>query len=132
MSRNSGYSGTTSFQFEIERYKSKTGELVEDTQIPADSEESDYEYQTFTLEVSGRSYYQPGRFSGPPEDCYPDEGETEILSVIGPDGKDWQDKLSDSENDSIIQMITDNVSSGSDRDYDDYYDDSESYDYLDY
>ena len=32
--------------------------------------------------VQGSGYYDPGRGSGPPEDCYPPEGEMEILSVV--------------------------------------------------
>lgn len=34
----------------------------------------------WTAEVE--CFYRPGRFSGPPENCYPDESECEILSVL--------------------------------------------------
>ena len=34
----------------------------------------------YTADV--RVMYQPGRFSGPPEDCYPDESETDIENLV--------------------------------------------------
>lgn len=33
------------------------------------------------LELSVSAYHDPGRTSGPPEDCYPPESELEILSA---------------------------------------------------
>ena len=126
-----GYSGSTSFEFEVERYRSReNGKLyaaIPGTEQAVNIMEDDgfeYEYVTVKLEVEGRSYFTPGRLSGPPEDCYPDEGETEIQSVIGPDGKDWQDQLTEEEESMIIDMIQENVSQGLDGpDPDDYYDD---------
>lgn len=128
MSRYSKYSGSASFDFEIERYKSKaTGELVTEDKIPIESEEEDYEYQIITLHVSGNSYYVPAYTSGLPENCYPAEGDTEITFVEGPDGKDWSDQLSKSETNSIIEMIEEHASDGGEPDYDDY-DDRNDYD----
>jgi hypothetical protein len=131
-----GYSGSTEFDFDIERYKNKTtGELhsidsidqdMKNTGLGDDWLELCYEYQVITLTVEGRSYFQEGRTYGAPENCYPDEGETEITAVIGPDGKDWQNRLSASEVDSITDMIADHVMDGADDyepDYDDYDDD---------
>ncbi len=130
-----GYSGTADFDFEIERYREKaTGKLFtldkieeELSAMGFDNDDIDlcYEYQVITLAVEGRSYFQEGRFYGPPENCYPDEGETEIVGVIGPDGKDWQSVLTSSEVDSITDMIADYAADSCEEpDYDDYdYDD---------
>lgn len=111
------YSGHTTFNFEIERYKNKkTGEYYHGSKDP-DNSDDNFELQTINLEVSGSSYFAPGRYSGAPEDCYPDESDTEIHSVIGPDGKDWYDHLSTSEVDEIISNLSENVQSSG---YDDY------------
>lgn len=120
----SGYSGTATIDFDIERYRNiMTGNLVHPDKVN-DLNEFLYEYVTHTLTIEGRSYYQPGRLYGPPEDCYPDEGETEIMSVIGPDGKNWEDQLSDGEKELILELIQENVMDGCDgSDPDDYYDD---------
>lgn len=119
-----GYSGTASFDFEIERFKNKkTGEL---TAYVLPGNEDDYEYQLLTLNVEGRSYFQEGRLSGPPENCYPDEGDTEIMAAVGPDGKDWTAKLTHSEMFTIQDMIEDNLDLDGpdyDDDYEDDYDD---------
>lgn len=118
----SGYSGETSFDFEIERYRDNQTDqfLVE----PLNDDEVRFTYTLINLQVEGRSYFQPGRYHGPPENCYPDEGDTEITSVIGPDGNDWESKLTEKEKDSIIEMIQENVQDGMDGpDPDDYYDD---------
>lgn len=49
---------------------------------------------TFTIELDGNEIdltveydaeYQRGRFSGPPEDCYPDESSLDITDVTVPD-----------------------------------------------
>lgn len=128
-----GYSGTASFEFEVERYQSReSGKLyaiIPGTEQAVNIMEDDgfeYEYVTLKLDVEGRSYYQPGRLYGPPEDCYPDEGETEITAVIGPDGKDWEDQLTTEERDMILSMIQENAQDGLDGpDPDDYYDDYE-------
>lgn len=103
-----GYSGSSSFQFEIERYKNKsTGEVLSPDSIQEISD--DYEYSTILLDVSGSTYFEPGRMFGPPEKCYEDEEFTEIISAIGPDNKDWIDLLSSTEIDSIKEMIIDHI-----------------------
>lgn len=116
----SGYSGETSFDFEIERYKhKKTGSL---TAYLLTEDDPNYEYEVITLKVEGRSYFQPGRTSGLPENCYPDEGETEIKHVLGPDGKDWESQLTHSEHDCLIEMIAEQVMEGGEGlDPDEYY-----------
>jgi len=109
-----GYSGETSFEFEIERYKSReTGVLFAHDSVPTD-DDFEYEYQIILLQVEGRSYFESGRSYGPPENCYPDEGETEITIVKGPDGKDWEDQLTESEKDSIIESIQERVTDSCD------------------
>jgi hypothetical protein len=120
----SRYSGETSFEFEIERYKSReSGKFFASEAVPTD-DDFEYEYQLIMLQVEGRSYFESGRYSGPAENCYPDEGETEITLVKGPDGKDWEDQLTESEKDSIIEKIQEEVIDSSDGpDPDDYMDD---------
>lgn len=44
--------------------------------VTLDDEEYDVWY-----EISGTCTYQPGKTWGPPEDCYPDESESEVESV---------------------------------------------------
>lgn len=48
------------------------------------------------LSIYGSSYFQRGRTYGPPESCYPDEGETEI-ETITLDGKPWDGELTSEE-----------------------------------
>lgn len=126
----SGYSGEASFVFEIERYKNKqTGDILSVDAAETEAKghpfgdewfEMNYEYQVINLDIEGSSYFQPGRLHGHPDNCYPDEGETEITSVVGPDGQDWESKLTESERDSVIEMIQDQVVDGCDEpDYDD-------------
>jgi hypothetical protein len=120
----SGYSGHTSFDFEIERYKNKkTG--VDTAYLLPGINEDDYDYHTLTLKVEGSAYFAPGKTYGPPENCYPDEGDVEITSCLGPDGKDWEDQLTHSERDAIIEMIDGNVQEGLDGPDPDDYDDRE-------
>ena len=130
----SGYSGSTSFEFEIERYKDKeSGDLLTHDKVNPDDDGFEFEYVVIPLRVEGSSYFTPGKFSDLPENCYPDEGETEIESIVGPDGKDWEDKLTSDERDALLKMIEENVRDD-EPDYDDYdepdYDDP--YDYRDY
>jgi hypothetical protein len=101
------YSGKVNFEFEIERYKNKvSGELV--TDITTDNEYL-FDYELILLQVEGSSFFASGKYFGKPENCYPDEGDTEITSVTGPDQLDWEDKLTASERERIIQMISDQV-----------------------
>ncbi len=127
----SGYSGTASFEFEIERYKDKeSGELVTHDKVPVSDDDFEFEYQTITLQVEGSSYFTPGKYHGLPENCYPDEGDTEIESVIGPDGKDWESRLTNEEREAILNMIAEEAQNQEpDYDEDDY---DDSYDFEDY
>lgn len=132
------FTGHTSFDFEIERYRNKfTNQLVaHNADTAADEFGIVFEYKVISLEIEGRSYFRSGRTSGPPEDCYPDEGDTEVEAVIGPDGNDWSDKLTDDEQSQILMMVQDNCMNdpddyeGDEDDYDDY--EPDSGDDLDY
>lgn len=102
-----GYSGQASFEFPI--YREKDGEEEE-----------------IILQATGRSYFAPGVYHALPENCYPDEGDTEIISLIDPDGNDWQDQLTEKEKNNLIEQIDNAVQEGDDADppdYDDYEDD---------
>ena len=130
-----GYSGNASFVFEVERYLNKsTGQMMFMDQAEAEAKnhpfgdawfEMNYEYQVIPLDIEGSAYYQEGRSYGPPENCYPDEGDVEITSVTNASNEDWSDKLSTSERDSIEEMIQDHVMDGMDEPDDDYYDDGD-------
>ena len=140
MARNRGYSGSSTFNFEIERYFSfESKEYLLETQLPEtesdDNFNSKFEYQTINLEVSGSSWYSPGESSRLPEDCYPDEGDTEIDSVLGPDGKDWYNLLTKEEIEDIYTELQSSCQDSSE-DYSDYdasdYDKWESFDRYGY
>lgn len=92
------YSGKCSFQFPIER-----GD------------------QEIILTVKGQSYFQEGKKYGPIENSYPDEGETEILSILDKDGNSWEEDLSKKELEEITRQIEEEVSSDDEEDPDDYF-----------
>jgi len=101
------YSGSASFEFYIERFKNKvTGEVVTDI---SPKDEYLFDYEEITLHVRGSSFFTSGKLSGFPETSYPDEGDVEIFSVSGPDGKDWEDKLTASERERILTMVDEQV-----------------------
>lgn len=101
------YSGNVSFEFEIERYKNKvSGVFV--TDVNPDNEYL-FDYELILLQVKGNSHFTSGRYHGAPESCYPDEGDTEIESVTGPDQLDWEDKLTASERERIMTMIVEQI-----------------------
>lgn len=104
----SNYSGSTSFEFEVERYVSpKDGSLLTSDQVSDD--DPDVEYKIVKLNVEGSSYFQAGKHYGPPENCYPDEGDTEITKVVDTAGKDWSDLLTEEEKNSILNLINEGV-----------------------
>ena len=101
------YSGTSTFEFEIERFKNRqTCEIVDDSHpVEYDS----FEYFTVTLQVTGSSFFQSGKYYGPPESCYPDDGDTALESAVDETGKDWSNLLTDSEVSSILNAIEERV-----------------------
>ena len=123
------YSGNASFEYEVERYKNVlTGELIYNDDVPADAEESDYEYQCITLFIEGQSYYVPAKTYGDPFSCFPSDGETEITSILDAENQDWSNKISDSEKDHIIDMIADHSSQSADEPDGDSRDDFDDFD----
>lgn len=133
----SNYNNKTQFEFQIERLKDKDGKFVDEGKLPANFNESDYEYKTISIQINGRAFFQAGNLSGLPEDCYPDESEVEIISALGPNKEDWQDRLSSSEYQDILSIIEEKCSSddsdqGSDPDHDYDYDQYDDYDYDQY
>jgi hypothetical protein len=124
------YKGHASFDHEIERMKDAEGNLYTDSEDAPDGSA----YAVINLKITGFSYFAKGRTFGLPEDCYPDEGCTEIHSIIGPDGKDWESVLTESEKNAIEEQIADNVINNCEEDYDDSDPPSNDFDdsYLDY
>jgi len=120
----SKYSSTISFEIEIERIKSReSGLLFSIDSIPS-YDDFEYDYVIITLQVEGRYYFAAGRSYGFFDNCYPDESETEITLVNGPDDKDWEDQLTEAEKDYIINSIKERVIDSYDGpDPDDYLDD---------
>jgi hypothetical protein len=57
------------------------------------------------LSIKGSYSFIKGVFWASPEKCYPDETETEIISVVDKKGKDWKDLLTEDEKESILQLI---------------------------
>lgn len=118
------YSGHTSFTFNVQRYlDSDTGIYYHPDNKPEFLSEKDY--KLVPLFIKGHSFFTIGRTSGPPDLCYPDEGETNIESITGPDNVSWEDKLSDEEIESVLSEIDSKVQD----DYHWYDDDDDDYDY---
>jgi hypothetical protein len=110
--KRSGWGGSTFFEFEVKRYKDRdSGKLYTKDQISRidGGEDSEFEYVTIMLDVEGSAYYIPGYTSGAFEDCYPDDSDSEIESVIGPDKEDWYNKLTSKELNSITSKLIEQV-----------------------
>lgn len=116
------YCGTANFTFEVERYKSKiTGQLLSNAECETTSI-GDMEYLLIPLQIEGNSYFTAGNTYGPPENCYPDEGETEILSCTDEHGCDWETLLTNYERDQILEKIAEDAQESGDLDEDEYVD----------
>jgi hypothetical protein len=112
-----GYKGNATIDFHINRVK----DLNTDAYRPiTDADDPDRE-EELELEIEGRSYFQEGRMYGPPENCYPDEGETEILSITWK-GKPFPWELTEKETEEAEEMIANAVQEDEGPDPDDYYD----------
>ena len=105
---NNRWSGKVNIDYDIERYKNKeTGELILEKDLPDDcNEDFKYELVTIPLFIRGSSSFTPGKFYGPPENSYPDEGDTEISSIEDYNGNDWESHLTNYELNDIINKIT--------------------------
>lgn len=99
-----GWSGTVSFKFGIERFKMPDGSFSLAPPF------EDAEPTEIIVNIEGSSYYDRGVSFGLPEKCYPPEGDSQILSCIGPDNKDWEDKLTENEKFKIIAEIEERCS----------------------
>ena len=115
------YSGSVDFEFKIERYYDpknfiSTGrkQLINEKDLDDNIE---YELDCITLYVSGGAYYYPGKFFAAPENCYPDESDTEILSVEDENQNDFYNLLTKNEIDDINSLIVNKVQNN--LDYDD-------------
>ena len=97
MGRRGGYSCSSTFTFTVERpYDKETGEFYLEENAP-DYPEDKLEWAEISLEVSGNSWYSPGEYSRLPEDCYPDDGDTEVESITDLDNRDWSNLLTSQE-----------------------------------
>ena len=89
----------------------RSSEVIIDTWVYNPAAE-DSEDAPETLEVTVKANYipgSPGRFSGPPEHCYPEEpAEVELLSIHGDDGFVLDpSELSDGERERLEQEVVD-------------------------
>lgn len=121
------YNGKATIDFHINRIKDLQTDQYRLLQLDDDADRE----EELVLEIEGRSYYTEGRSYGLPENCYPDEGETEILSVMWK-GKPFPWELTKEETEQAEEMICNAVqdddggpdeSDYDDDDYDDGYDD---------
>jgi len=103
------YSGSVSFEFYIERYKNKISNELKTLDKVHPEDEYLYDYEEITLYVKGSSFFTPGKSYGSPENCYPDEGNTEIQSIVDSFKEDWDAKITLEERSRIISMIAEQV-----------------------
>lgn len=121
------YSGSTDFEYNIERYYDlkyylSTNQKIFLLEKDLDSE-IEYEIETINLYISGSGHFYPGNYSGLPENCYPDDCEVEILSVQDENNTDYYDFLTEDEIENIHDLILKNIENNcdnDDRDYDDF------------
>ena len=99
----------------------RASEVIIDTWIYNPAAE-DSEDASETLEVTVKASYipgYPGKLSGPPEHCYPEEpAEVELLSIHGDEGFVLDpSELSDSERKRLEQAVIDWVEAQVDEEY---------------
>jgi hypothetical protein len=104
----SDYSGKATFDFYVERYQNLMTKEFHSLSDDLDNNPV-YELKEVKLIVKGSSFFEAANVYGPPENCNPEGGEVEIISVIGPDGKDWEDNLTEYEHNQIIEKIDEEV-----------------------
>lgn len=102
-----GYSGSTSFTYEIERYKDKeSGEFLLEKDLPPEDDDGfEFEYTLIILTINGSSYFKPGSPYCLPENSYPDEEDTVIESITDDNGNDWEYKITETERSYILEII---------------------------
>jgi hypothetical protein len=62
----------------------------------------------------------PGRYSGPPEDCYPDDPPEMEWEVRRPDGRAWTGELSDADEQRIESELWAAIGEQDVRDHDEF------------
>jgi hypothetical protein len=83
---NEAYRGYATIDFCILRYKNQnSNQLITYDKVPPDCNWDEWEEIEFQLKIRGFHYYDPGVYSGPYEDSYPMESDTEILDVYTPE-----------------------------------------------
>jgi hypothetical protein len=138
--KNGSWSGKSTFTYEVERYVRQADGVHFHLDAPevakVEEDSAEWKYALIELKCSGSAFFSPGRMYGPPEDCYPDEGDLELEEVTGPDGKDWLNLLTKGERQNIESQLAEECHEGDEPDPDDAYDsrfdqqDGDAYDYI--
>jgi len=106
----------------VDHYELPHLEFVLESEVHPDEE---LDMREVDIECECWGYYIPAKLYGPPEDCYPEEGEFEIQSAVAPDYPDVPFVLTQSDEDDLAQLADDDDSDGpeyeSDYDYPDDY-----------
>lgn len=121
------------FGYITERYThpSIEGMITLDEVKAKNLQDDQADVKVINLYVEGWSSYTPGYTSGLPEDCYPDESDSEIKKIVDDDGNDWFPLLSAKELIEINSMFDEKIDRSSsyddERDYYDDYSDRDNY-----
>lgn len=121
------YCGQIDFQFDIERWSHPSiSDLFTSSQLKDyNLQENECEVHIIPLYVAGWISFTEGVTSRLPEDCYPDESDSEIECITDDNGDNWLDKISKSELDDIwkkIEDLSNRLELNDSRDYCDYED----------
>lgn len=125
------YSGNYDFQFDVERWSHpSTPKLLTADDLKLQKlDENECSVIVIPLQINGWVSFTEGYTSGLPENCYPDESESDIESVTDENGEDWINKITPNEMDQLWKKLDDmfdrhnyNSSDYDDRDYSDYED----------
>ena len=114
------------FEYTAERWThpSIEGMITLDELQAKNLQDDKADVKVINLYVEGWSSYTSGYTSGLPEDCYPDEYDSEIEKIVDDDGNDWYPLLSAKELSEINSMFDDKIERSSSYDDEcDYYDD---------
>lgn len=128
MGRRGGYAGSAAIVMFIVRWRNTaTGQIqLDEPEIDENEETLEavheqplWEEADFECEVSASGHYAPGRYSGPPEDCEPDDEDFEITDFSSncPIVGTWED-LTDDERAKAEELLMERIREPS---YDDPY-----------
>ena len=88
------WNNTGSIEYNLERFfRVSTGTYHLKDEAP-EVEDPDWKGVEINLEIYGSAFYDPGKYYGPPENCYPEEQSVDIESIYGPGEIDWRTMLS--------------------------------------